>query len=137
MSADLHAECKRIDDLLFAHGGADMIIVGVGLNGHIGLNEPGSSFDNYCHISELAEITISTGQKYFSTNTPLSKGITIGLKHLLEAKTAILIATGERKAEIMSEIIDADVSETLPATVFKLHKNAYIWLDKAASKLIS
>ncbi len=134
MSDDLQAECKRLDDLLFEHGGADLIIVGVGLNGHIGLNEPGTSFGNYCHVSELDEITITTGQKYFSSNTPLSQGITVGLKHLLDAKTAILIATGERKAEILKEMIQQEPNEDLPATVFKLHQNAYIWLDNAAAK---
>ncbi len=136
MSDDLGKECKRVDELLFSKGGADFIIVGVGTNGHIGLNEPGTSFDNYCHVSDLAEVTITVGQKYFVTSTPLSQGITIGLKHLLEAKYAILIATGERKAEIMQEILNAEVSETLPATVFKLHPNAYIWLDEAAAKLL-
>ena len=133
MNSDLSTECKRVDDLLFSKGGADLILVGVGQNGHIGLNEPHTSFDNYCHVSQLAEITVTVGQKYFSTNTTLSQGITIGLKHLLEAKCAILIATGERKAAIMSEILESEANEALPATVFKLHKNAYIWLDEAAA----
>jgi galactosamine-6-phosphate isomerase len=136
MNANLEAECKRVDKLLFEKGGADLIIVGVGINGHIGLNEPGTSFGNYCHVSELAEITISVGQKYFKSNTPLTQGITIGLKHLLEAKVAILIATGERKAEILKETIDQEPNVDLPATVFKLHKNTYVWLDEAAAKLL-
>lgn len=136
MSEDLEAECKRVDKLLFEKGGADFIIVGVGVNGHIGLNEPGTSFDNYCHVSELAEITITVGQKYFKSETPLTQGITIGLKHLLEAKTAVLIATGERKAEILSQMIDEEPNVNLPATVFKLHNNSLIWLDEAASSLI-
>lgn len=136
ISNDLQAECKRVDKLLFEKGGADLIIVGVGVNGHIGLNEPGTSFDNYCHISELAEITVTVGQKYFTENTTLTQGITIGLKHLLEAKVAILIATGERKAAILKATIDQEPNEALPATVFKLHKNAYVWLDEAAAKLI-
>jgi galactosamine-6-phosphate isomerase len=136
MNANLEAECKRVDKLLFEKGGADLIIVGVGINGHIGLNEPGTSFGNYCHVSELAEITISVGQKYFKSNTPLTQGITIGLKHLLEAKTAILIATGERKAEVLKATIDQEPNVDLPATVFKLHKNAFVWLDEAAAKLL-
>lgn len=136
LSSDLQAECKRIDNLLFEKGGADLIIVGVGENGHIGLNEPGTSFGNYCHVSELAEITVSVGQKYFTENTALTQGITIGLKHLLEAKVAILIATGERKSEILKATIDQEPNVDLPATVFKLHKNAYVWLDEAAAKFI-
>ena len=136
MTADLESECKRIDELLFSKGGADLIIVGVGVNGHIGLNEPGYSFDNYCHVSELADVTISIGQKYFKESTPLTQGITIGLKHLLEAKVAILIATGERKAEILKQTFETEPSVELPSTVFKLHSNAYVWIDEAAAQLL-
>lgn len=136
MTDDLQSECQRIDKLIFEKGGADFIIVGVGLNGHIGLNEPGTSFDLYCHVSKLAEITISTGQKYFNQNTELTQGITIGLKHLLEAKTAVMIATGEKKAEILREVVILDPTIKLPATVFKKHINGHVWIDKAAASLL-
>lgn len=136
MSTNLESECKRVDELLFSKGGADMIIVGVGVNGHIGLNEPGYSFENYCHVSELADVTIQIGQKYFKENTSLTQGITIGLKHLLEAKVAILIATGERKADILKQTVDQEPSVELPSTVFKLHKNSFVWIDEAAAKLL-
>lgn len=136
MTADLESECKRVDELLFSKGGADLIIVGVGVNGHIGLNEPGYGFDNYCHVSELADITITIGQKYFKENTPLTQGITIGLKHLLEAKVAILIATGERKSEVLKQTFDQEPNVELPSTVFKLHTNSYVWVDEAAAKLL-
>lgn len=133
---DLQSECARVDKLIFEKGGADFIIVGVGLNGHIGLNEPGISFDLYCHVSKLAEITVSTGQKYFNQSTELTQGITIGLKHLLEAKIAIMIATGERKAAIIQEVVLQDPNINLPATVFKKHINGHIWIDKAAASLL-
>lgn len=136
MTTDLESECKRVDDLLLSKGGADLIIVGVGVNGHIGLNEPGYSFDNYCHVSELAEVTIQIGQKYFKENITLTQGITIGLKHLLEAKTAILIATGERKAEVLKQTVDQEPNVELPSTVFKLHPNSFVWIDEAAAKLL-
>ena len=136
MSDDLEAECKRVDKLLFDADGADFMIVGVGVNGHIGLNEPGTSFENYCHISELAAITISVGQKYFAKNTKLTQGITIGLKHLLEAKMAVLIASGERKAEVIQRMLAEEPNVDFPATVFKLHNNSFIWLDEAATSLI-
>ncbi|MFY7910901.1 MAG: 6-phosphogluconolactonase [Emticicia sp.] len=136
MSADLESECKRVDELLFSKGGADLIMVGVGVNGHIGLNEPGYSFDNYCHVSELADVTITIGQKYFKEITSLTQGITIGLKHLLEAKVAILIATGERKSEVLKQTFDQEPNVGLPSTVFKLHTNSYVWVDEAAAKLL-
>ena len=136
MTEDLQSECERVDRLIFEKGGVDFILVGVGLNGHIGLNEPGTSFDLYCHVSKLAEITINTGQKYFNQSTELTQGITIGLKHLLEAKIAVLIANGERKAEVLREIVLQEPNINLPATVFKKHINGHIWIDKAAASLL-
>ena len=131
-AADLTKECERIDSLIAARGGLDLMLVGVGLNGHIGLNEPGSSFDAGCQITDLAPITVEIGQKYFSTATPLTKGITIGLGHLLKAKEAILMASGLGKAPILQRIQNEEISEELPASVFKLHPNGKIWIDKAA-----
>ncbi len=135
LSEDLQSECKRIDTLLKEKGGADLIMVGIGVNGHIGLNEPGTPFDLYCHVSELAEVTVTVGQKYFKENTRLQHGITIGLKHFLEAKTAIIIATGERKAEILKETVTLEPSPSLPSTVIQMHPNGYIWGDREAMRL--
>lgn len=136
LAENLNPECWRIDNLIFEKGGLDLILVGIGLNGHIGLNEPGASFENYCHISDLEEITVSVGQKYFTESTPLTQGITIGLKHLLEAKIAILMASGSKKAEIIEKTVKSVVSESLPCTVFQKHTNALIFIDKdAASNL--
>lgn len=136
LTDDPETECHRIDNLIFDRGGLDFIIVGIGLNGHIGLNEPGYDFGNYCHVTELAPETITTGQKYFTTQTPLTQGITIGLKHLLEAKTAVLMASGESKAAIIRRAVTSEISPEIPATVFQLHDNGYIWLDEAAGSLI-
>lgn len=136
LSDNLQAECQRVDELILQRGGLDFIIVGVGMNGHIGLNEPGYDFNNYCHVTHLAEITVEIGQKYFKTNTPLTQGITIGLKHLLEAKTAMLMASGERKAEVIRHTISDEISSEMPSTVFQLHPNGLIWIDKAAGSLV-
>ena len=133
MSQDLEAECTKINQLIAKHGGLDIMFVGLGINGHIGLNEPGSSFQDYAHVSELAESTISVGQKYFSSQTALTQGITIGLKHLLEAKIVILIANGIKKTNIVKRIQNETVSEQLPASILKLHPNAYFWVDEAAA----
>lgn len=133
LSDNLANECTRIDQLIFEKGGLDLIIVGIGLNGHIGLNEPHSSFENYCHVSDLEEITISVGQKYFTQATPLTQGITVGLKHLLEAQTAILLASGSKKADIIQRTITEEISEVLPSTVFQKHHNALLFLDEEAA----
>jgi len=133
MTESLDNECKRVDELLFSRGGADLMLVGVGLNGHIGLNEPGTSFDFYCNVSNLAEMTITTGQKYFQSNTKLTQGITVGLKHLLEAKMAVLLASGNKKAEVIKQVTIQEPNVDFPATVFQLHQNGHIWLDEGAA----
>jgi glucosamine-6-phosphate isomerase len=136
LNENLESECKRVNDLIKSRGGLDFIIVGIGLNGHIGLNEPGYSFDHYCHVTDIAQMTIDVGQKYFKTETPLTKGITIGLKHLLEAKSAMIMASGTKKANIIRETVTAEVSTEIPSTVFQLHTNGHIWLDEEAGSMI-
>jgi glucosamine-6-phosphate isomerase len=136
LAEDLNRECKRVDQLIFDRGGLDFILLGIGLNGHLGLNEPGSSFESYCHITNLEEQTIVTGQKYFNAKTDLSKGITVGIKHLLEAKTAMIMANGSKKAEIISKTINSPITENLPATAIKKHKNGLIYIDQAAASLL-
>lgn len=136
LSSNLTSECQRVDKLIFDRGGLDLMLVGIGLNGHIGLNEPGYAFDHYCHVSDLAQMTIDVGQKYFEAATPLSKGITVGLKHLLEAKTAMIMASGEKKAPIIHQTVSSQVSPEIPSTVFQLHKDGLIWVDGAAGSMI-
>ncbi len=134
LSKDLAEECKKTNDLIAKHGGLDLMLVGLGMNGHIGLNEPNTPFDTYAHVSELAEVTVSVGQKYFDGQTTLTQGITVGLRHLQEAKTVILIATGTKKTDIVERVLTEPISEKLPASIIKQHKNSNFWVDKAASK---
>ncbi|MDO1448664.1 glucosamine-6-phosphate deaminase [Rhodocytophaga aerolata] len=132
-ATDLAQECKRIDQSIFEHGPIDIMLVGVGLNGHIGLNEPGSSFDLYAHVRDLDAVTIETAQKYFTSETLLKQGITLGIKHLLEAKTAILIASGSKKASIIAKALEGEISNKVPASVFQIHPNGLVMLDKEAA----
>ncbi|WP_128546575.1 glucosamine-6-phosphate deaminase [Larkinella soli] len=132
-SVDLPAECLQMDAVIAAHGGLDLILVGVGMNGHIALNEPGTSFDLYAHVSDLEETTKVVGQKYFSKATPLSKGITIGLKHLMEAGEALLIASGARKAPVIRTALRGPVTEQFPASILQRHPNGLVWIDREAA----
>jgi 6-phosphogluconolactonase/glucosamine-6-phosphate isomerase/deaminase len=133
---DLAAECQRIDKIIFERGGLDFVLVGLGLNAHIGLNEPGSSFDSYCQVTKLEPLTATVGQKYFKTQTQLTEGITVGLKHMLEAKEVIIMATGSSKAEVIQKISKSEPTEALPATFIHLHSNGHFYLDKDAAALI-
>jgi glucosamine-6-phosphate isomerase len=137
MAEDLQKECKDMDNFIGKHGGIDYILVGVGRNGHIGFNEPGASFEQYSHVIDLDETTQRVGQKYFREQTTLTHGITLGLQHLMEAQRAVMIANGEKKAAVMKEAIEGEISPQMPASIMRRHPNAEIILDKEAASLLS
>lgn len=136
-AADLEKECERINTLIEEHGGLDIMLVGVGTNGHIGMNEPGTSFWSYAHVGELAEETKKVGQKYFSKHTELSKGMTLGLCHLQEAKLPIVMASGPTKAAIIQKALTSpQPTEDIPLTICQIIEQGFVMLDKEAAKLI-
>ena len=137
-SSDLENECRRTDNFIQKNGPIDMMLLGVGMNGHLGLNEPGTSFDLYSHIVDLDNITKIVGQKYFSgnDNVKLTRGISLGIKYIMEAKTVILQLNGAKKAEVVKRLIDSEISTDFPVSVMKSHANAFLLLDKEASKYI-
>ena len=137
LSADLKNECRRMDDLIKQKGGIELIIVGIGMNGHIGFNEPGIPFNSYSHVANLDETTTTVGQKYFQTETKLDRGITIGLQHLIEAQEAILLANGSRKAEVISRTVQGPLDNLFPASIMQSHKNGKVLADKEASALLT
>jgi len=137
LAGNMQKECKDMDDFIRERGGIDLIIVGVGRNGHIGFNEPGAAFEQYSHVIDLHEVTQSVGQKYFREQTTLTQGITLGLQHLLDARKAILIANGEKKAAVIKEAIEGEISPQMPASVIRRHANGEFIIDKEAASLLS
>lgn len=129
---DLEAECQKMNDFISSKGGLDVMIVGIGMNGHLGLNEPGTPFNLYAHLSDLDPITVEVGQKYFREETALTQGVTLGLKHLQEAKLPILIASGIKKAPIIHEALQGLVTTEVPASILQNIKPAVILLDEDA-----
>jgi glucosamine-6-phosphate isomerase len=132
-TANLEDECGRINALIEKNGGLDIMLVGVGTNGHIGMNEPGTSFSGKAHISKLAEETIKVGQKYFERPTALATGITLGLQHLRDAKLPVVMASGEAKAAIIAKGLQQPPGEQVPLSVVQLIPHAYVMLDEAAA----
>jgi galactosamine-6-phosphate isomerase len=133
---DPAAECARVNKIVESLGGLDLIVLGIGMNGHLALNEPGTPWDTYAHISELDPLTAEVGQKYFNKPTRLTRGITVGIRHILESKTAILIASGASKAPVVSRALAFPVTSEFPATVLQNHLNAEFILDEEAGELI-
>ena len=132
MTADPQREVAVVNDVIDRAGGLDIMLVGVGTNGHIAMNEPGTPFDIRAHVSTLAEETKLVGQKYFEQNTPLGQGLTLGLGHFREAKLPILIAAGQTKQNIMKKVLTSAPVEELPATIVHLMPGAYVMVDKDA-----
>ena len=132
MSDNLEEECEKMDRAIKQKGGIDFMIVGVGMNGHIGFNEPGVSIDYYSHVIQLDEVTQSVGQKYFDSPTKLQNGITLGLKYFLEAKTAVMMANGAKKADIIKKTLEGKVDVSIPSTIIQSHQNAVVAIDEAA-----
>ena len=132
-AADLDNECDKMNTFIMQHGSLDIMMVGIGMNGHIGLNEPGTDFNLYAHYAPLAETTIIVGQKYFTRPTILSKGITLGLKHLQEAKLPLLIASGAKKVGIISQSLKGPIGTQVPATIFQTLPHGLVLLDEGAA----
>lgn len=136
LAGDLAEECSKMDTFIQQHNGIDLMIVGVGRNGHIGFNEPGVDFNEYSHVVELDETTQAVGQKYFRNQTTLTKGITLGLQHLLESRKVILIANGEKKSSVIKEAVEGKVGAEMPASIMQKHPDGEIILDEEAASLL-
>lgn len=137
LSENLIQECMAMDKVIFEKGGIDLMLVGVGMNGHIGFNEPGVSFDLYSHLTQLDETTISVGQKYFKGAASLTSGITLGLKHFLESKKALLLANGHKKAGIIQKALQGEITNALPASIIQQHTNSIAMIDEAAADMLA
>jgi glucosamine-6-phosphate isomerase len=134
LTADPGAECQKMNEALKRLGGIDLMIVGIGTNGHIGLNEPGTAPDVYAHVSTLHPSTITGSRRYFEKPAPLTNGITLGLQHLMESRLPLLIANGENKASIINVALRGPETTDVPATILRHHGNAHIYLDDAAAR---
>ncbi|MBN8673860.1 MAG: glucosamine-6-phosphate deaminase [Chitinophagales bacterium] len=137
MADDLVNECNKMDEHIKKIGGIDMMLVGIGMNGHIGFNEPGTPFNSFCHVARLDETTKTVGQKYFTEKMELTKGITIGLRHLLAAKKALLQANGIKKATVIQQAVEGLVTETFPASIMQQHTNGFILVDEEAGSFLN
>lgn len=115
----------------------DIQLLGLGSNGHIGFNEPGTSFESTTHETRLAESTIKDNARMFENiNSVPIKSITMGIKDILKAKKIVLIATGKQKANAVYEMIKGPIDEKLSASILQKHKDVVVYLDKDAASLL-
>ncbi|MCX7974933.1 MAG: glucosamine-6-phosphate deaminase [Candidatus Aminicenantes bacterium] len=130
--------CRFYESMILQTGGIDIQILGIGLNGHIGFNEPGSSFGSRTRLQILTPETRANQQALFQAQgeDPPTMALTMGLATILEARNIILLATGEDKAAIISQALEGPITISLPASCLQLHPSVFVFLDElAASQL--
>lgn len=130
-AADPIHEASRYADLI-EDGGLDLALVGLGRNGHVGMNEPGATADLTTRVVRLARSTAENASTYGATTTP-TWGITVGLAELLTARELWMLVTGEHKREILARALGDPIGPEIPATLLRGHPNFTIFADESAA----
>jgi glucosamine-6-phosphate isomerase len=133
-SADIIAHCADYDAAIA--DGFDLVLLGIGLNGHLGMNEPGSAIDSPTRVVELHDSTVHSSARYFAHHNLPRWGLTVGLKALLGAKEVWLLAKGSAKAPIVRETVHGNIGPSIPASLLRRHPNAWLFLDHEAGALL-
>ncbi|WP_313802760.1 glucosamine-6-phosphate deaminase [Cytobacillus sp.] len=130
---DPMAECNTYELLIKEHGGIELQLLGIGGNGHIGFNEPGSSFQSRTHLVELTDSTRRANARFFEKLEDVpTLAITMGIATIMESKEILLLASGEAKREAIKRLLEGKVSEDFPASILNKHSNVTIIADEAA-----
>jgi glucosamine-6-phosphate deaminase len=130
MEAD--RESQRYEMAIERAGGIDLLVAGIGANGHIAFNEPGSSFDSRTRAVCLAPETSAAAQLHFDDQPAPGRAITMGIATILQARRILLLASGSAKANATERALHGPVSESVPASALQLHANVTAILDEAA-----
>lgn len=131
---DLDAACRAYEAAISAAGGVDLQILGIGRNGHLGFNEPASSLVSRTRVAALAQMTRTDNARFFGhpDDVPVSC-VTQGLGTIMQARVAVLIATGPAKAPAIARAVEGPVSAFCPASVLQQHRDAVVILDEEAA----
>ncbi|MBO4323743.1 MAG: glucosamine-6-phosphate deaminase [Clostridia bacterium] len=133
---DRQAECDRYNALLEKMQ-QDIQVLGIGSNGHIAFNEPGTPFGSVTHIVDLTESTIKDNSRMFKSIDEVPRqAFTMGLKNIMNAKKILILANGANKAKAVYGLVKGEVTESLPASVLQLHPDCVLIADEAAASLL-
>jgi glucosamine-6-phosphate deaminase len=131
---DLSVECRQYEQLIQQEGGIDLQILGIGANGHIGFNEPGSLFEGTTRIVELDNSTLQANARFFeSVEKVPKKAISMGIRTILNSRLIFLIASGKGKAQAVRQMLKGDMTTRVPASLLQNHQGVYFFLDQAAA----
>jgi len=134
---DPEENAEEYDETLVRIGRADVQILGIGTNGHIAFNEPGTDFSDTTHVVDLTPATVEANARFFDSEDQVPKSaITMGIASILQAHKIILLAFGEGKAKAVAAMIEGDVTEEVPASALQNHPDVVVILDQAAAALL-
>lgn len=129
---DPQQECSRIRDWLDRHGPIDVCVLGLGLNGHLGFNEPAAAFTPHAHIAALSDTSLTHAMLQQTSNRP-SYGLTLGMADICQAREILLLVSGQHKQATLAQLKRAEVTPHFPASILHLHSHVNIWCDAAAA----
>ncbi|MEI5906340.1 glucosamine-6-phosphate deaminase [Bacillus spongiae] len=133
MAANIEKVCQGYEELLEKQGGIDLQLLGIGKNGHIGFNEPGTSFESITHKVKLAQSTRLANARFFTSMDKVpTHAITMGISTILRSKEILLLVSGEEKSEAVKQLFYGPINENFPASVLNTHQNVTIIGDKKA-----
>lgn len=134
---DYKSFMNKYDKMIEDAGGIDIQILGIGSDGHIAFNEPGTSFDSLTHETELTEQTIKDNSRLFNDISEVpTRAVTMGLKSIMNARKIVLIATGKNKAKAVYGLIKGPISEDMPCSILQKHNDVTVYVDEDAYSLV-
>ncbi len=138
MAEDLEAACAAYERSIKEAGGVDLQILGVGSNGHLAFNEPGSSLASRTRVQALTERTLADNARFFAKGeTPPRTAVTMGLGTIMEARKLLMLASGTGKAAAVRDALEGPVTAMCPASALQMHPHAHILLDEAAASALA
>lgn len=137
LGEDLEKQAAEYDAMIDAHP-IDIQVLGIGSDGHIAFNEPGTAFDSATHVTDLAESTIRDNCRFFDNDISKvpTKAVTQGIGTIMKAKNIMLIATGANKAQAVKDMVEGPVDESCPASILQKHDHVVLIVDEAAASLL-
>lgn len=136
--SDLDGMCRSANRFIETHSESnaiDFVVLGIGVNGHLALDEPGTDFKSGAHVTALSPVTQKVGQKYFSQEQSLNGGITLGIADFARAGRAVLMISGPAKQDVFEALIhETAPTEKIPATALMGFSNSSIYCDKTAAR---
>ena len=130
---DAAAECARYDEVIRSVGGIDLQLLGIGHDGHIGFNEPGSAFELGTHCVDLTQDTIEANKRFFESIDDVPRqAYTMGIKTIMQARKVLLVASGKDKASIVKKAFFGPVTPEVPASILQMHPDFILVGDEEA-----